>query len=176
MERFTEKVNEPDLWKYRVLTNKNYRVGQHGNGKIEFCGKFINKLGEYEDAEENGLLLQFPCRVGQTVFVDARTLPLEKMEFEKETLIFETRVISIRINSKGMFIKVAVKAKFFEEWIDYETGPDGDYFEEIKYYTYPKSAFGKTIFSTMEEAEKALEERESKRGREVKHGQGTKGN
>lgn len=164
MKRFTEKTKEPDLWMYRVSTYKDYRVSQNDNGKTEFCGKFINKLGEYEDAEENGLLLRLPCKVGQILFVDTNTLPADKMKFDGGMPAFQkARVVSIRINSKGIFIKVAVEAKFLEEWVDYETGPDCDYFEKIKYYTYPKSAFGKTIFLTKEDAEKALGERKERR-------------
>ena len=30
--------------------------------------KIVNKLGEYEDLEEQGLLLRLPCKVGDTVY------------------------------------------------------------------------------------------------------------
>lgn len=33
-----------------------------------YGGKVINKLAEYEDAEEQGLLLRLPCKVGDTVY------------------------------------------------------------------------------------------------------------
>lgn len=40
---------------------------------IHFCGdcyigEVIDKLAEYEDAEEQGLLLRLPCNVGDTVY------------------------------------------------------------------------------------------------------------
>ena len=31
--------------------------------------KICQKLGEYEDAEENGLMVRLPCKVGDTVYV-----------------------------------------------------------------------------------------------------------
>ena len=36
----------------------------------EFCpiSKAIDKLADYEDAEEQGLLLRLPCKVGDTVY------------------------------------------------------------------------------------------------------------
>lgn len=154
MTRFTEKVTELDIWKYKLKLNKDFRLDNVKNG-LELYGKAVNKLAEYEDAEENGLLVGLPCKVGQVLFVDTNTLPTDKMEFDGVMPAFQkARVVSIRINSKGMFIKVAVKAKFLEEWVDYETGPESGYFEKIKYFVYPKSALGKTIFLTMEEAEK----------------------
>lgn len=130
-----------------------------GENSYDFKNLLIKTLGEYEDAWENGLLFRSPCKVGQVLFVDTNTLPTDKMEFDGVMPAFQkARVVSIRVNSKGMFIKVAVKAKFLEEWVDYETGPESGYFEKIKYFVYPKSALGKTIFLTMEEAEKREEE------------------
>lgn len=38
------------------------------NPTVERCAKAIDKLGEYEDAEENGLLVRLPCKVGDTVY------------------------------------------------------------------------------------------------------------
>ena len=35
--------------------------------KINF-EKMITKLGEYEDLEEQGLLVKLPCKVGDTIF------------------------------------------------------------------------------------------------------------
>ena len=37
--------------------------------KHYLCGEVIDKLAEYEDAEEQGLLLRLPCPIGTTVFV-----------------------------------------------------------------------------------------------------------
>lgn len=115
--------------------------------------------------KEGTFKILLPCKVGQILFIDTNTLPTDKMKLDGVIPAFQkARVVSIRINSKGIFIKVAVEAKFLEEWVDYETGADCDYFEKIKYYTYPKSAIGKTVFLTTQEAEKALEETKRKNG------------
>lgn len=41
------------------------------NGKCSECvhiDKMMNKLAEYEDAEEQGLLLKLPCKVGDVIY------------------------------------------------------------------------------------------------------------
>lgn len=103
----------------------------------------------------------FPMKIGDTVYVDSKTLPIEKMDFEEvkdEPLYFAARVVSFRINSKGKFVKLAVKAEWYYEWFDPEVGPDGYYCNVDKYFTYPLSALGKTVFVTEEEAKQRLED------------------
>ncbi len=71
MERFTEKIKED------YICNKTFEVceKQNENPNDEDCccyceinKKMRNKLGEYEDAEEQGLILRLPCKVGDTVY------------------------------------------------------------------------------------------------------------
>lgn len=38
------------------------------NPTAERCSRAIDKLGKYEDAEESGLLVKMPCKVGDTVY------------------------------------------------------------------------------------------------------------
>lgn len=52
MERLTERDSNGDVY-----------VKQHDYVKAS------ERLAEYEDAEENGLLLRLPCEIGQTVYV-----------------------------------------------------------------------------------------------------------
>ena len=55
---------------------KTYSDGTHGSSDSLPCGEnsynykdlLIEKLGKYEDAEEQGLLLRLPCNVGDTVY------------------------------------------------------------------------------------------------------------
>lgn len=118
------------------------------------------KLKYYEDLEEQGGLIELPCRVGDTVYVYSRMRPFIDMDFEEakeELLYLEAKVVSYRKNSNGSYIKLKVRAKWLYEWIDPDCGADSGYFEREKYFTYPLSAIGKTIFLTREEAEKALE-------------------
>ena len=56
---------------------KTYSDGTHGANDNLPCGEnsytykglLLEALGKYEDAEEQGLLLRLPCKVGDTVWV-----------------------------------------------------------------------------------------------------------
>lgn len=105
----------------------------------------------------------FPFDIGDMVYVDSKTLPTENMDFaedEEIPLYFKARVVSIRKNCKGVFVKLAVKAEWFYEWIDPECGQDCAYYDTEKYFTYPMSALNKTIFLNEEEAEAKLNRNE----------------
>ena len=86
----------------------------------------VDKLAEYEDAEEQGLLLRLPCKIGRKVFYVQKCLAPSCKE------------------CKG-FLRVdncycQYKARIFEQEFDYR---------HLK-------AFGKSVFLTKEEAEQAL--------------------
>lgn len=126
------------------------------------------KLKYYEDAEEQGLLLRLPCKVGDTVYVDSTILPIEDMECyedieNKIPSYFPGRVVSFRF-AKRNWMKIAVKTKWLREWIDDETGPESDYIECEKNFTILLSMIGKTVFLTREVAEAKLKEMEEKDG------------
>lgn len=126
--------------------------------------KVAEKLKNYEDAEEQGLLLRLPCKVGDTVYVDSTILPIEDMECyedidNKIPLYFPARVVSFRFAKKN-WMKIAVREKWLYEWIDNETGPDSDYIECEKNFTILLSMIGKTVFLTKSEAEAKLAEME----------------
>ena len=111
------------------------------------------KLKDYEDAEEQGLLLRLPCKVGDTVYVDSTILPIKNMECyedidHKIPLYFPARIVSFR----------------FAKWIDDETGPESDYIDSEKKFTISLSGIGKTVFRTKAEAEAKLAEMEEKDG------------
>ena len=55
MEKLTEKSKVLD----------DYRLK---DSSVDNCQNTISKLGEYEDLEEQGLLLRLPCKVGDTVY------------------------------------------------------------------------------------------------------------
>lgn len=128
--------------------------------------EILEKLGKCEDAEEQGLLLKLPCKVGDTVYVDSTILPIEDMECyedieNKIPSYFPCRVVSFRF-AKRNWMKIAVKTKWLREWIDDETGPESDYIECEKNFTILLSMIGKTVFLTKEEAEAKLAEMEEK--------------
>lgn len=127
----------------------------------EYLYPAIEKLADYEELEEQGLLVRLPCKVGDVVYVDSAILPIEDMECyedidNKIPSYFQGRVVSFRF-AKRNWVKIAVKAKWLHEWIDDETGPESDYIECEKNFSILLSAIGKTVFLTREEAEKKLE-------------------
>ena len=65
---------------------KTYSDGTHGANDNLPCGEnsytykglLLEALGKYEDADEQGLLLRFPCKVGDTVYLiksDGKVVP-----------------------------------------------------------------------------------------------------
>lgn len=150
MERLTKRYDitpdgESDVW-----------VKQH-----DYISA-ARKLCDYEDLEEQGLLVRLPCKVGDIVYVGSAILPIEDMECyedigNKIPSYFQSRVVSFRFAQRN-WVKIAVKTKWLYEWIDDETGPESDYIECEKNFSILLSTIGKTVFLTREEAEKKLEE------------------
>ena len=85
--------------------------------------EMANKLREYEDLEEQGLLLKLPCKVGYMAY--------HPSSFWNR--VFEYAVISISVDKENIWIKCGNGYSFI---------------------------FGREIFLTKAEAEKALEEME----------------
>lgn len=79
MERLTEKRRFKDFRPDEETTTicvdgyfevvENYNVFSCGEESHYYLvGEAIDKLAEYEEAEEQGLLLRLPCKVGDTVY------------------------------------------------------------------------------------------------------------
>lgn len=69
MERLTEKWNGKYLADVHDYENDDGGLGHAiplDNVKVELL---IQKLSEYEDLEEQGLLVKLPCKVGDTVYI-----------------------------------------------------------------------------------------------------------
>lgn len=60
MERLTTKLPNGYLFNLPPLSNEK--------AQEEFVNKLSEKLGRYEDAEEQGLLLRLPCKVGDEIY------------------------------------------------------------------------------------------------------------
>lgn len=117
MERLTERYDitpdgESDVW-----------VKQH-----DYISA-ARKLCDYEDLEEQGLLVRLPCKVGDTVYVPTRNF------------ISELRIIMISVDMHGTYFRWMLNSGIY---------PNLDGFSGNK--------LGKTVFLTREEAEKKLEE------------------
>jgi hypothetical protein len=89
----------------------------------------LEKLANYEDLEEQGLLVRLPCKVGDILF---------RINKGARNPIIKMKVSHITIKSKSYSIKA------IEE----------DYGEVL----FSNNVIGKTVFLTREDAEKKLEE------------------
>ena len=98
--------------------------------------RIIDKLAEYETAEEEGRLVALPCKVGDTVYV------IENKYIE----VFEVN-------------KIELKNKVFGDVTYYLEKPS----RRGCLYKYYDSELGDKWFIAREEAEKALKEMESKK-------------
>ena len=114
--------------------NDSCLYGICGWGKKALC-----KLKEYEDAEEQGLLLRLPCKVGDTIY--------RINQYAKEPII-SMKVLQIRFGelyAGNSFLRI-----------------DAINDEDMGEFCYFKRDIGKTIFLTKEEAEQALMKKERK--------------
>lgn len=120
-----------------------YRSPCYGCENINFCKpekervcrsyKALDKLKEYEDLEEQGLLLKFPCKVGDTVYTNTIMLG---WNLRKKDRPYKLNVVFIGTNGTKSFMNVAYK--------------NGHMFQ------FDFSDIGKTVFLTKAEAEEAL--------------------
>lgn len=110
----------------------------------EYLYPAIEKLATYEDLEEQGLLVRFPCKVGDTVWVV--TSPINVFDYDEydgdaEYEVYESFLSSVSYYASGEQFRIY--AKVTNSFIV-------AYFRECD--------FGESIFLTREEAEKKLEE------------------
>lgn len=132
MEKLTEKKS---FLSYHSLQPVNVvKIGTEEEFKVEtmndiyLVGSAVDKLADYEDAEEQGLLLRLPCKVGDTVYTVS-----SYMECCRE------------------------ECKWVEEECDECCDYQRVYFvKETKFQIQMIAVFGKTVFLTKEEAKQAL--------------------
>lgn len=106
---------------------------------LEDVAEWLGELKSYKDLEEQGLLVRFPCKVGDTVW---ELCLCDDGNYKIFPMIVKT------ISEYGTLRQVK---KDITIWNIYA---ESDYT-----YMYKSFAdFGKTVFSTNEEAEKKLEE------------------
>lgn len=95
MERLTERKRNDDgtgiSSKSLVIENGMQKGFPSGH-----CGRIVTKLADYEDLEEQCLLLRLPCRVGDTVY------NMVPSRYVKE--YHETTVDKIIIDEDGVFL------------------------------------------------------------------------
>lgn len=125
MERLTEKLDKMIWFKDQGLKIEPCEMNAH------HCRMILEKLADYEDLEEQGLLVRLPCKVGDTVYVPTRNF------------VSELRIILVSIDTNDM-------AMYFSWLLNSGIYPNLDGFSGYE--------LGKTVFLTCEEAEKKLEE------------------
>lgn len=101
--------------------------------KYEQVAKWLEELKSYKEAEEQGLLVRLPCKVGTEVFVIS----------PREGHYIKCQIKQIEISST-----VFGKIHYFVQPVA-QRGCSFRYFD---------NEFGKTVFLTREEAEKKLKE------------------
>lgn len=126
MERYTTKS---------AVIRGEYRVSP---ATTENCIEAINKLGRYEDAEEKGLFVHLPCKVGDAVYGIEYNIDIGQI------YIKEWQVESIKINEIG---------DIHMDLIDIM----GE-----RYYNESAYDFGTHYFLTREDAEQVLKARADK--------------
>ena len=132
MERLTEDSVTGETYIKHCASSCPYDGDFCGTDECPVLNAVSDKLGEYERAEEQDLLVRLPCKVGDIVYVPTRNF------------ISELRITMASINNRG---------KLYFSWVlDEDKGiyPNLDGFSGCE--------LGKTVFLTREEAEKKLEE------------------
>ena len=100
----------------------------------------LNRLAEYEDMEEQGLLVRLPCKVGDTLWVTGRDNVPREMELEAPD------IRTVCTDEDNLCMSTCNRKP--DGFCAYRLRNDG-------------ADIGKTVFLTREEAEKALEARET---------------
>lgn len=110
-----------------------YRLPDYGNGSP------TDKLAAYEDADDQGLLLRLPCKVGDKIY--------QISENFIEPCTVETIFVADYMDKDGNYCNMA---EIHYDRYDCPYTSDEIYFTDI----------GKTVFLTQEEAEAKLAEME----------------
>ena len=111
----------------KTMTEDGWIRPSYSNYSTE---RINERLAEYEDLEEQGLLLRLPCKVGDTVYVLYKNIVTEKQVYDVQ----------------------------YRGGITYQNGQR--WYVNIEGLAYYEMDFGKTVFLTQDEAEQKLKEKE----------------
>ena len=128
MERLTEKLDKMIWFKDQGLKIEPCEMNAH------HCRMILEKLADYEDLEEQGLLVRLPCKVGDTVYrVNAGAKqPIIPMTVSEIHFLCYKNERAVRFDAIGK--------------------------EDMGESCYRLEDIGRIVFLTREEAEKKLEE------------------
>lgn len=139
MSRLTKRNNKGYVGikgYHGLLTSYCYECTEELEDGVYLLEDALNKLAEYEDLEEQGLLLRLPCKVGDTVYA-----PLPNNEISA----WKVRTIDMG-------------ASYFD-FLSVYAGDDEEFIGER--FLLPINDIGENVFLTREEAEQKLKEMES---------------
>ena len=140
MERLTERYKDP-IANTVLIKECGDKICKNICDDIEYdcskCGleKALEKLADYEDLEEQGLLVKLPCKVGDMVWDNDFGYP-ESYEIKAFSYGYCDSYVEPDIEDEIIF--------YYENYTGSITG------------AFPMSEIGKTVFLTREEAEKKL--------------------
>ena len=134
----TERLTERSDGGFYILDKHKAAIFMYNK---YYAGKAIDKLAEYENAEEEGRLVVLPCKPWDKVYALFIVDVIDKKPIYK---IFQAKVTKITIDR-------------FRVLFSFKTLDENKYNSETT-----MEAFGETVFLTKEEAEKALKEMEGK--------------
>lgn len=109
MDRWTERFNS-DGEKAIVIHDGSDFPDVYFEGEKEYDA--MNALADYEDLEEQGLLVRLPCKVGDSVFIivgkDVSKQGIRKIEISDNGIIFKTnrqkRIFNVSEFEKSVFL------------------------------------------------------------------------
>lgn len=125
-------------------------TGPYCNANLECANQYeqismwLKELKSYKEAEEQGLLVRLPCKVGDTVWVVTSPINVfgyDEYDGDAEYEVYESFLSSVSYYASGEQFRIY--AKVTNSFI-------AAYFRECD--------FGESIFLTREDAEKKLEE------------------
>lgn len=125
------KANRIEAENYIPTTGPYYSADLECAKQYEQIAMWLEELKSYKEAEEQGLLVRLPCKVGDTVYVPTRNF------------ISELRITLVSVDTSD-------GAMYFSWLLNSGIYPNLDGFSGYE--------LGKTVFLTREEAEKKLEE------------------
>ena len=139
MERLTRKNDGGDYYYPKCFEKCNGLEASSKCDNCEITTSVCEKLGKYEDLEEQGLLLRLPCKVGDAIYVNG--------------------VNGVGEAEKCKVIRVDYHSSFTTKRSDIEALLVSDPKNSIGFYD---KEIGKTVFLTQAEAEQKLKEMENR--------------
>lgn len=141
MERLTKISEIGNAYYPKCFKEPCCGMGECLDDKCSLILDVCKKLAEYEQLEEQGLLVRLPCKVGDMVWDNDFGYP-ESYEIKAFSYGYCDSYVEPDIEDQIIF--------YYENYIGSITG------------AFPMSEIGKTIFLTREEAKKKLEEMKNK--------------